>query len=461
MATFFYEDGQENLFNELGEKVYDPMEDVLTQIDDPNIVLETITNRETYLNAKRPEKVTSEPAVKKQLKSSNLTKSAKSYNLYSDMTRETFIDRMIEQPQERGLVAKVARELNVKYRTALNWWHIYEETEGVPYKKSEQNSGRKSSFTTEHNEYVTKLLDNDPQLYADDIINSLTEQFEGFTISKSQMNNHLRNTMLITIKKPYFEPEVRNSVENLQTRFEWFMKWKDSDMDFTKNCIFIDEAGFHINMRLNWARSKSGKKAVVKQPQTRAPTHTIIGAIHSSSIMHVAVRKPPPRKEIEAAKKKRKANNGKKRAATEISREDVEVYDDSADNKPVKKGTTTAHFVKFMNELLAVMDAEEVFKGSYIVLDNASIHKSKPMLRKIESKGYKVMYLPPYSPELNPIEQFWAVVKGKMKRDRLMNEENLSSRITDACNDISVSDLYGFCNHSKHQIINCYNKTQF
>lgn len=312
MTTFFYEDGQENLFNEHGEKVYDPMEDFLTQIDDPNIVLETITNRETYLSAKRPEKATGEPSVTKPLKSSNLTKSIKSYSIYSDTTRESFIDRMLEQPQERGLVAKVARELNVKYRTALNWWHIYEGTEGVPYKNSEKNSGPKSSFTTEHNEYITKLLDNDPQIFADDIINSLTEQFEGFTISKSQMNNHLRYTMLITVKKPYFEPEVRNSAENLQTRFEWFMKWKDSDLDFTKNCIFIDEAGFHINMRLNWARPKSGKKAIVKQPQTRAPTHTIIGAIHSSSIIHVAIRKPPPKKEIEAAKKKERLIMGKK-----------------------------------------------------------------------------------------------------------------------------------------------------
>ncbi|KAI8985230.1 hypothetical protein BDB01DRAFT_867048 [Pilobolus umbonatus] len=198
--------------------------------------------------AKRPEKATGEPSVTKPLKSSNLTKPIKSYCIYSDTTRESFVARMLEQPQERGLVTKVARELH--------------------------NSGPKSSFTTKHNEYITKLLDNDPQIFADDIINSLTEQFEGFTISKSQMNNHLPNTM------PYFEPEVRNSAENLQTRLAWFMKWKDSDLDFTKYCISIYEAGFHINMRLNWARSKSGKKAIVKQPQTRASTHTITGAIH-------------------------------------------------------------------------------------------------------------------------------------------------------------------------------------
>jgi hypothetical protein len=73
-----------------------------------------------------------------------------------------------------------------------------------------------------------------PQLHSDDIINSLTERFEDFTISKSQLNNHLRNTMLITVKKPMFEPEVRNSVGSLLTRFEWFMEWKDSDLGFTK-----------------------------------------------------------------------------------------------------------------------------------------------------------------------------------------------------------------------------------
>ena len=67
--------------------------------------------------------------------------------------------------------------------------------------------------------------------------------------------------MLITIKKPIFEAEVRNSVENLQKRYEWFMKRKDWDLDYTKNCVFIDEVGSHTSMRNNWARSKSGGSA--------------------------------------------------------------------------------------------------------------------------------------------------------------------------------------------------------
>lgn len=94
-------------------------------------------------------------------------------------------------------------------------------------------------------------------------------------------------------------------------------------------------------------------------------------------------------------------------------------------------------------------------------MDNCIIHKSHPMIRKIESGGYRLMYLLPYSPELNLIEQFWALVKGKMKLRGLMNEENLSQRIADACNNVRLSDLHGFYRHSKRQIINCYDKTKF
>ncbi|KAI8878314.1 hypothetical protein K501DRAFT_196105 [Backusella circina FSU 941] len=69
------------------------------------------------------------------------------------------------------------------------------------------------------------------------------------------------------------------------------------------------------------------------------------------------------------------------------------------------------------------------------------------------------MYLPPYSPELNPIEQFWAILKGKLKRHKLLTEEKLSDRIAEACNAMPSEILYNFASHSKRQIIQCYNKT--
>ena len=66
------------------------------------------------------------------------------------------------------------------------------------------------------------------------------------------------------------------------------------DLDYTNNRVFIDEAGFHINMRNNWARSPAGTRAVVKIVKTRVTSHTVIGAIHSSAVLHVVLKKKKP-----------------------------------------------------------------------------------------------------------------------------------------------------------------------
>ena len=56
-------------------------------------------------------------------------------------------------------------------------------------------------------------------------------------------------------------------------------------------------------------------------------------------------------------------------------------------------------------------------KGKVIIMDNASIHKSQKVRDLIENAGCKLIYLPPYSPELNPIETFWANMKRWIKEN--------------------------------------------
>ena len=50
-------------------------------------------------------------------------------------------------------------------------------------------------------------------------------------------------------------------------------------------------------------------------------------------------------------------------------------------------------------------------KGTVIVMDNASFHSKKRLILAAQNAGYKLLFLPPYSPELNPIEKFWAWLK--------------------------------------------------
>ncbi|RCH96151.1 hypothetical protein CU097_012002 [Rhizopus azygosporus] len=137
--------------------------------------------------------------------------------------------------------------------------------------------------------------------------------------------------MQITVKWPHFGAEVRNSVDNLKTRYEWFMNWKDKDLDYTKHCAFIDEAGFHINMRNNWARAPAGTRAVVKTAKTRVSSHLVIGAIDSPAVIHIVLKKPHPKPELDTvAKKKRKGNSGKKRGIAQANNNEGTQEDDTS-----------------------------------------------------------------------------------------------------------------------------------
>ncbi|KAI8876125.1 hypothetical protein K501DRAFT_279703 [Backusella circina FSU 941] len=189
--TFYFEDGMVNLFDEHSERVYDPMKGVLTEATDPNTILETITSTKRYLANKPAEK-----------------------NIVD------FIDRMIENPEEKGNITRFSKELLINPRTAERWWKTYKKTGEVPYKKSKNNGGPKSTFTAKHEDYIKNLMTDDSQLFADDIIEKLTNQFQDFSISKSQLNHHLRNIMQITVKKPHFEDEIRNSIDNTVKRYE-------------------------------------------------------------------------------------------------------------------------------------------------------------------------------------------------------------------------------------------------
>lgn len=57
----------------------------------------------------------------------------------------------------------------------------------------------------------------------------------------------------------------------------------------------------------------------------------------------------------------------------------------------------------------------ELKPGKVVILDNASFHKSEKTRTLIEQAGCKLLFLPPYSPDLNPIEKFWAWFKKKVR----------------------------------------------
>ena len=78
----------------------------------------------------------------------------------------------------------------------------------------------------------------------------------------------------------------------------------------------------------------------------------------------------------------------------------------------IEENTNTELFNKWLEEHLL---PEIVGQKKVIIMDNAAFHKSKTTSELIEKAGHTLLYLPPYSPDLNPIEKKWSHIKTKVK----------------------------------------------
>jgi transposase len=77
-------------------------------------------------------------------------------------------------------------------------------------------------------------------------------------------------------------------------------------------------------------------------------------------------------------------------------------------------------------------------------MDNLSSHKVEGVIEPIIAAGATVRYLPPYSPDLNPIEMMWSKIKAHLRKMKARTKELLETAIEEALSLISVSDILGW-----------------
>jgi transposase len=78
--------------------------------------------------------------------------------------------------------------------------------------------------------------------------------------------------------------------------------------------------------------------------------------------------------------------------------------------------------------------------GDIVVMDNLAPHKSGPTLHLIEQAGAQVLFLPAYSPDLNPIEKMWSKVKAFLRKTEARTEPDLFAAIGSALKSIKPQD---------------------
>jgi transposase len=115
----------------------------------------------------------------------------------------------------------------------------------------------------------------------------------------------------------------------------------------------------------------------------------------------------------------------------------------------VEGATTSVVFETYVQRVLA----PTLCRGQVVVMDNLSAHKGERIRELIERRGCELIYLPAYSPDLNPIEEACSKLKGLlMRRGEARTREGLVESIGAAISALTGEDAGGFFEHCGYRM---------
>ena len=100
-------------------------------------------------------------------------------------------------------------------------------------------------------------------------------------------------------------------------------------------------------------------------------------------------------------------------------------------------------FLTYLKEVLV----PQLWPGAVVVMDNLGAHKVGGVRELIEGAGARVLYLPPYSPDFNPIEHAWSKLKNHLRGVAARTTAALDAAIAEGLRLISARDASGFFTH--------------
>jgi transposase len=165
-----------------------------------------------------------------------------------------------------------------------------------------------------------------------------------------------------------------------------------------KQLVFVDEMGTNTSLASLRAWSPKGRRAYCSVPRNRGKNTTVLSSMTMEGM--------GPSLAVEGA-------------------------------------TTAAVFETYVERVLSPM----LRPGQVVVMDNLTAHKGERVRELIEERGCKLMYLPPYSPDCNPIEEAFAKIKGILRKAEARSREALIEAIGQAISAVSAREARGFFEH--------------
>jgi transposase len=165
-----------------------------------------------------------------------------------------------------------------------------------------------------------------------------------------------------------------------------------------KRLVFVDEMGTNTSLSVLRAWSRRGQRAYCSVPRNRGPNTTLLSSMTMEGM---------------------------------------------GPSLAVEGTTTGAVFEAYVERVLCPV----LCAGQIVVMDNLSAHKGERVRELIEGRGCEVLYLPPYSPDFNPIEEAFAKIKGVLRKAEARNREALIEAIGRAISAVTARDVRGFFEH--------------
>ena len=167
------------------------------------------------------------------------------------------------------------------------------------------------------------------------------------------------------------------------------------------NLVFLDESGININMTRHYARSKTNARAVDSTPLHTPCNTTILSSIR---------------------------------------------LDGRTAHTVYQGGATAGRFAEYLEDTLL----PTLSKDDIIIMDNMRSHHAKAVRQLLDSSGIRYLYLPPYSPDINPIEKMWSKIKAKLRKEKVRIASRLPDAVEKVFSTINSTDCLGWfrsCNY--------------
>jgi transposase len=171
-----------------------------------------------------------------------------------------------------------------------------------------------------------------------------------------------------------------------------------------RRLVFVDEMGTNTSLSPLYGWAKKGERAYCSVPRNRGKNTTLLSSMSMEGM--------GPSLAVEGA-------------------------------------TTAAVFETYVEQILA----PTLRKGQVVVIDNLTAHKGERVKELIEQRSCELMYLPPYSPDFNPIEEAFAKIKGLIRKAEARTREALLEAIATAISALSAQDMCEFFEHCGYRAV--------